>query len=232
MAPFDVVVSCEHAGNRIPARYTKLFTNARKVLDGHRGYDIGALHVARQLALRLHAPLLSTNVSRLVIDVNRSLHHPTVFSEFTRALDPVERRRIIAEYYESHRNAVKRAISDALSGGKRVLHIGVHSFTPSLHDVDRNAEVGLLYDPKRTREMKFSVDWQRCIEEFDATLRVRRNYPYRGNADGLTTALREDFPEDRYLGIELECNQRCLQDPADGVRVRAAVIRALAGMID
>jgi hypothetical protein len=39
---------------------------------------------------------------------------------------------------------------------------------------------------------------------------VRRNYPYRGNADGLTTALRRVHGADRYVGIEVELNQRLL----------------------
>ncbi|HEX8011112.1 MAG TPA: hypothetical protein VF814_09280 [Casimicrobiaceae bacterium] len=39
-------------------------------------------------------------------------------------------------------------------------------------------------------------------------IRVRPNYPYAGNADGLTTYLRRRFPAGSYLGIELEINQR------------------------
>jgi hypothetical protein len=39
-------------------------------------------------------------------------------------------------------------------------------------------------------------------------LRVRYNYPYRGNTDGLGTWLRNRHPASRYLGIEIEINQR------------------------
>ena len=38
-------------------------------------------------------------------------------------------------------------------------------------------------------------------------LRVRRNYPYNGNADGLTAHLRKRFAQSTYVGIELEINQ-------------------------
>ena len=38
-------------------------------------------------------------------------------------------------------------------------------------------------------------------------LRVRRNYPYTGNADGLTAHLRKRFAQSTYVGIELEINQ-------------------------
>jgi predicted N-formylglutamate amidohydrolase len=39
-------------------------------------------------------------------------------------------------------------------------------------------------------------------------LTVHRNAPYRGVADGHTTALRRVCPAQRYIGIELEVNQR------------------------
>ena len=38
-------------------------------------------------------------------------------------------------------------------------------------------------------------------------LRVRRNYPYAGKGDGLTSHLRVRFTPGDYVGIELEVNQ-------------------------
>jgi hypothetical protein len=37
-----LLVSCEHGGNRVPARYVALFEGAADVLATHRGYDLGA----------------------------------------------------------------------------------------------------------------------------------------------------------------------------------------------
>ena len=37
---------------------------------------------------------------------------------------------------------------------------------------------------------------------------VRFNYPYKGTADGHTTALRAQFPPSLYAGMELEVSQR------------------------
>ena len=39
-------------------------------------------------------------------------------------------------------------------------------------------------------------------------LRVRRNYPYAGKGDGLTSYLRQQFSPAAYVGIELEINQK------------------------
>ena len=56
---------------------------------------------------------------------------------------------------------------------------------------------------------------------------MRRNAPYRGNADGLTTALRRELPASRYEGIELELNQRLIASAAQ----RRALAAALAALL-
>jgi hypothetical protein len=41
-------------------------------------------------------------------------------------------------------------------------------------------------------------------------LRVRRNYPYLGTADGLVSFLRKEFSSELYIGIEIELNQKIM----------------------
>ena len=69
----------------------------------------------------------------------------------------------------------------------------------------RDFDVGLLYDPAREAEVGLAAQWARAMRS-GGSVRVRRNRPYRGTADGLTTTLRRRFGP-RYLGIELELNQ-------------------------
>jgi len=94
-----------------------------------------------------------------------------------------------------------------VTSGREVLHLSVHSFTPVLNGKARTAELGLLFDPSRTPEAEFCQEWQRQFRETHPDWRVRRNYPYRGTDDGLTTALRKRFLPETYLGIELEVTQ-------------------------
>ena len=71
-----VIITCEHGGNRIPAPYRPLFRGMQAQLATHRGFDHGALVMARALAAAFKAPLISACVSRLLIDLNRSIGHP------------------------------------------------------------------------------------------------------------------------------------------------------------
>jgi predicted N-formylglutamate amidohydrolase len=211
-----VVVTCEHGGNRVPSEYRHLFHSraARAALGSHRGVDLGALPVARALARNLGAPLIYSTVTRLLVDLNRSTHHPSLFSSFSRPLDATARRRVIARYYEPHRGRVERAVGEPIARGQTVLHVAVHSFTPRAACDMRQTDIGLLYDPRRAGERELCARWKTRLERNGPQLRVRRNYPYLGKADGLTTHLRRRFSPARYLGIELEVNQSLLAGKA------------------
>ncbi|EPR39834.1 N-formylglutamate amidohydrolase [Desulfovibrio sp. X2] len=212
-----LLITCEHGGNEVPARYAALFTGQEGLLASHRGYDPGALALARLLArrfsARLAAPLLFSETTRLLADLNRSRGHPRLFSQTTAALPKEEREAILARHWQPHREAATAAARAVLASGRPVLHLASHSFTPVLDGAVRRADVGLLYDPKRAEEKAFCAAWAAALARRAPGLRVRRNQPYRGAADGLTTHLRRlfaaEFPEGPpYLGVEIEVNQR------------------------
>ena len=224
-----LVLSCEHAGNRVPREYAALFRSAeaRALLATHRGWDPGALAVATQLHKTLGAPLHVTEFTRLLVEPNRSPRHPRLFSRFSEGLDAAQRERVLERYYTPHRTRVEQALRAQLARHARVLHVAVHSFTPVLDGQERNAEIGLLYDPARPRERQLAHTWQ-AILRGQSDLRVRRNYPYHGAADGLTTHLRRVLGP-RYLGFELEINQRLLVGPrAERDAVAALLCESLA----
>jgi predicted N-formylglutamate amidohydrolase len=50
--------------------------------------------------------------------------------------------------------------------------------------------------------------WKASLDACAPDLTVRRNYPYAGKNDGLTTWFRRHLPPGAYVGIELEVNQK------------------------
>lgn len=231
--PFVPIVTCEHAGNRVPAPYRERFAASRELLATHRGYDVGALAAARELGRILGVEPIVHLWSRLLVDTNRSPGHPRLFSERTAGLSRAERERIVAEYHRPHRARVEAAVARAVATGAIAVQIGVHSFAPVLEGEARNADVGLLYDPARAEERRLALAWRSELREAEPTLRVRRNYPYRGTADGLVTSLRSAWSAERYLGLELELSQGLLEGegaaPATRV-VGEALRRALRAL--
>jgi predicted N-formylglutamate amidohydrolase len=201
------LITCEHGGNRIPESCRSLFQGYEDLLKTHRGYDPGALLMARALARSFAAPLVTSTVSRLLVDLNRSLGHPQLFSQATRDAPATRRERIIEQHYLPYRQRVEHLVRQSMSLGRRIVHISSHSFTPVLDGKVRRADVGLLYDPGRDGEAQLCARWKTLLATGAPALRVRRNYPYAGKGDGLASYLRRRFPSDAYVGIELEVNQ-------------------------
>ena len=198
------------------------------MLDTHRGYDAGALRLAQGLAGAFRGALVTSTISRLLIDLNRSPGHRQLHSTATRCAPPAVLAQIVREYYLPYRERVEQLVRQAVSRGRRVIHISSHSFTPVLNGIVRRADIGLLYDPARQPESELCARWKAALQAHPAQFRVRRNYPYAGKGDGLTAHLRRIFPRDVYIGIELEVNQRIVSDAGPRwTAMRRAVIESL-----
>ena len=201
-----LIISCEHGGNQIPEQYKHLFVGGKKALNSHRGYDPGALDL--YMELKSLADFSEKNeISRLLVEVNRSLGHPALFSEFTKNLDQIEKEKIISRYYLPYRNDIEQNIKEFIDSEEEVFHLSIHSFTPVLNGEKRNADVGLLYDPSRKAEKEFCKNFKNNLKNKGQDLKIRFNYPYLGTADGFTTYLRKKFQKN-YIGVEIEVNQK------------------------
>lgn len=235
--PLELILSCEHGGNRVPARYRRFFADCEWLLASHRGYDPGALAVARELAAATGAPLFYSTTTRLLIELNRTLDHPQLFSTRAMRMTSAMRAELLRRYYLPYWRGVESRVARALRNGHAVVHLSCHSFTPQLAGVERDADIGLLFDPRRALEAEFCRLWRAALRRRAPRMRVRHNYPYRGTGDGLTTSLRKKFASKPYLGIALEINQKFPRgDERRWRALRAALVTslrdALANMMD
>lgn len=209
--PISVLITCEHASNRVPNEYRHLFIGHEETLDSHRGWDAGALQLAQTLASRLNAPLLTGEYSRLLVDLNRSRNHSTRFSEFTQHLHADVRDEICATWWQPHWHDFRdhlHALPD------RILHIACHSFTPVFNGHVRRTDIGLLYDPGRPAEKAFCWRYGRALAHKLPALKIHMNQPYRGISNNLGQQHRKHFPDAKFITFEIEINQRLVDDPA------------------
>ncbi|HET8699400.1 MAG TPA: N-formylglutamate amidohydrolase [Gammaproteobacteria bacterium] len=197
----------------MPSAYAALFAGAGRVLESHRGMDFGARDLALAFGARLGVTPAIGSVTRLVVDLNRSPYHRSVFSEYTRGLSREDKRAALEAHYWPYRKDVQRRVERAVRTGAFVLHVSAHSFTPELNGEVRNCDVGLLYDPRSSSERRFIEAWHAALEAHAPALRVRRNYPYRGVSDSLVTHLRRVHGARAYAGVELEVNQKHVGTP-------------------
>ncbi|MCJ8163629.1 N-formylglutamate amidohydrolase [Pontibacter sp. E15-1] len=227
-----LLVTCEHGGNNVPAAYTPLFEDHRDLLNSHEGYDIGAKELFQQLEGMAHKSFCA-ETTRLLVELNRSLHHKKLFSSVTRPLPAKEKEQILQAYYHPYRSRVEGLVHDFVMAGRQVLHIAVHTFTPIFKGEVRQGDIGLLYDSKRGEEQRFCRAWKERLQAVDPSLLVRFNYPYLGISDGFPTYLRRKFTDAEYMGIELEVNQKfALGDPKQWQQVQQIIRLSLQQMLE
>ena len=136
----------------MPARYDRLGLDAAE-LERHIAWDIGVAPIARELSLRLDAPLVLSGYSRLLIDCNRPVGVPTSIpevSESTRvpgnvALSAEERSFREKNFYWPFQNEVARILDRRQANRTPTIVFGVHSFTPVFKGFIRPWHAGILF---------------------------------------------------------------------------------------
>ena len=153
-SPF--VFTCDHASNFLPAEFGTLGLPVED-LSRHIAWDPGALAVAGRIADTLHATLVETCVSRLVIDCNRPLDAPDLVppvSETTAipgntGLSEKQRAARVDLAWRPFHETVAQVIEQRLARGQETRLVSVHSFTPVYKGRNRPWHIGIIHDDDR-----------------------------------------------------------------------------------
>ena len=231
-----ILFVCDHAGRAIPAALGRLGLD-EAALARHIAWDIGIADLTRALARRFDASAALSAYSRLVIDCNRRLEHPTSIPPVSdrvevpanQVLTPAARRaRAEACFFPYHR-AIESLLDAFARRGVAPVFLSMHSFTPVFQGFERPWHVGVLWD----KDPRLPVPLLAALKE-EPGLVVGDNEPYTGRnkhgysipmhaeARGLAHALleiRQDLIDTRHGVAEwadrLErALRRVLADPA------------------
>lgn len=227
------LISCETGGRRVPAHWSSLTAKAGESDNTHSlvfsprtvTSDSSGRYAARRLAENLNAPIIENEYSLDCVDVTRSVRHRQLFGGVARELDAVQRARLLDQIYFPYRERVRSAIKSGLRQSPILIHLSVRTFAASSKGHMRRTDVGLLYDPSQQDEVDFCLDWIDDLYEIAPMLRVRRNYPRRGTQDSLTRAMRAEFFNQPYVGIELALNRAWASRP---LKIRDEAIDGLS----
>jgi predicted N-formylglutamate amidohydrolase len=176
----DFVFACDHGSMRLPRALGTLGLSQTE-LGSHIAWDIGAGGVARMLAQRLDATLVSQNYSRLVIDCNRQQAASDSIpvrgewvdisgNEHLGSAD-IETRRteIFAPYHE----ALTTILDQRKADRRRTLLVAVHSFTPTYLNISRPWSIGVMYG----QDARMGAVLVKLLRR-DDRLKVGDNEPY------------------------------------------------------
>jgi predicted N-formylglutamate amidohydrolase len=226
------VLTCDHAGRRLPARLGNLGLSDAE-LGSHVAWDIGAAGLARQLAAALDAFLILQTYSRLVIDCNRPLESPQSIvtqSERTaiaanRAVSPADAQGRARDIFHPYHDRIRAELDGRLARRQPTVLVALHSFTPVFDGVARPWHAGVLYG-RDARLGRVLLDLLRA----EQGLVIGDNQPYNVSDDS-DYAIPVHGEQRGIPHVELEIRNDLIADEAGqarwSTRLANALVRAL-----
>jgi predicted N-formylglutamate amidohydrolase len=224
----DFVLAADHAGRLIPRALGDLSLDEVE-RSRHIAWDIGIAGVTETLSGLLDAAAVLQVYSRLVIDCNRALHHPTsipTISELTpipgnEDLSPEDRAARRRAIFDPYHTAIAELLEGRRDAGRRTILVAMHSFTPVFKSVARSVEIGVLFHHE-TKLSRLMIDLLRA----EGDLVVGANEPYAITDDSDYTV--PVHGEGRGLDhVEIEIRQDLITDDAGQQRWAERMARLL-----
>ena len=205
-----ILLICEHASNFIPEKYNNLGLTEQQ-LHSHIAWDPGALGTATIMAQQLDAPLVASQVSRLVYDCNRPPESPTAIPLSSEnqvihgnvGLNQLSIEQRIETYYRPFETTVNQCVEAMASP----VVITIHSFTPVYLGKTREVEIGVLHD----MDQRFA-DAFLSKASGDQRFNIQRNQPY-APTDGVTHTLKRHALPGGLLNVMLEIRNDLITTP-------------------
>lgn len=146
------ILTCEHAGAIVPRALGLLGLEAEDY-NKHYAVDVGIRRVTETLSDLLDAPAIFGNYSRLVVDLNRDLAHPTAFVTAGEGkpipgninMAEAERAARVGEIYDPYHEALAAMLDRASAAHQHPAVISMHSFTPQYFAFRRPWQTGFLW---------------------------------------------------------------------------------------
>lgn len=218
-----VVLSCEHASQRMPEGYA-WHPEDEHLRGTHWAFDLGVRELTLELALHIGAPAVLSRYSRLLVDPNRSLSSETLFRTTAEGrpvrmnanLSEEDKAERLERLYHPYHRAVSRAVEETVSAP---VVFAIHSFTPLYEGDPRPMEVAVLFDKADDLAHRLGRDMEA------GGLKVAYNAPYSGKA-GMMHAVERHATEFGREAVELEVRQDLVVD----LEFRKKLVPILAGL--
>ena len=227
-----VIVTCDHASNRVPAALGDLGL-PRADLDSHFGWDIGAAEMAAAAAAALDAPAVYCGYSRLVIDCNRPQDAadsivPRIDGRpvpGNAGLDERQRQLRGREIFSAYHAAIAMLMDQRARRGLPNSLVCMHSFTPVFGGVRRPWHVGISYGRRGRLARALLAELRR-----DGDLNVGEHEPYPVEVESdFAVPVHGDLRGNEAVLVEVR--QDLLADAASARRWGTRLAAALRGAI-
>lgn len=219
----ELLLTCEHASNRLPERW-RWPREDERLVDDHWAFDLGAADLTRELAAAARADAVLSRFTRLLADPNRPESSDTLFRTtaddapvvLNQGVDAEDRHHRLSSFYRPYHSAVDSLVASSTAS----ILFSVHTFTPVYEGERRELEVGVLFDDEESLAGQL-IDGLR-----GAGLSVAGNEPYSGR-EGLIYAVDMHAKAHGRRALEIEVRQDLATSPSFRAKLVALLVDGL-----
>jgi len=180
-----LLIACDHASNQIPRSLKGLGIDP-DLYELHIAYDIGTRQVGMMLMEMFDAPLLLSNYSRLVVDLNRHHDDPTMITELSDGhvihgnlnLSETDRELRLNTIFDPYHAKYSELVNRLKQKFVRPMILSVHSFTERFQGFDRPWHFGVLWDKDKELAMDLIEKLGKIADHNVPVLTIGDNQPY------------------------------------------------------
>ena len=180
-----LLIGCDHADNRIPESLSNLGLEPEH-LESHIALDVGAKQVSMLLSEMFDAPLIMAGYSRLVIDLNRYPHDPSLILDVSDGipvpgnmnLDAASRQERIDTFFDPYHRKYDEMARDIMERHDAPLLLALHSFSPIYGGQQRPWHYGVMWDEYPGNVRKQLLEGLNSLDG----LVIGDNKPYTGHS--------------------------------------------------
>lgn len=224
-----VVLSCEHASDRLPEEFGDLGMAPEQRAACH-GHDPGAEEIFDHLVRELDVHGVKARVSRLVIDLNRYLDQPDVVRErcagrpipANAGLSDEEFRRRVDRYYRPYHDQLRRLLVECEERHGAAFFFLIHTMAEELGGQVREQDFALV----RNRGRDVSRPVRRSLQADGYSVTV--NDPFGLDHDLVRCERGSPLERFNERAVLVEVNERHAGDR----RVMTALSRALRAAVE
>jgi len=192
-----LLISCENATCAVPEQWRDLFRGDEEIVTSPEGWEPGSLNLAQGFAMRFRTPLVHSDVTRLLIDLDAD--GPARWSRYGMRLTDIQRAKLEDRHARPYLELLQARITEALRRDPLIAHIMVHTSTGDQEAVVIETIAG---DEPAS---KFASDWARDLRRHPDPLRVEARIT--GTLPAIPTVLRQSWPSGSYAPLVLRVSQ-------------------------
>lgn len=117
--------SCSYATCTVPEAQKEIFKGSSEIVTSPKGWDPGALNLAQGFAMHYRTPLVHSEVTRLIIDVEQT--GDAQWSKYSNKIPESSRARMSERIAGSFQNLLMSRIADDLQRHETCVHLMIHT---------------------------------------------------------------------------------------------------------